>query len=122
MDAFRTKLKELQGKNQETVFEVIPGAGHHSKNKAVIKPKVIEELTNMKIKFEEKNAGSINVFIEGKQVDSDAKSTIVDKPEVSADDVVVNEPADTTGEKATEDTFYSRVCAMFCCCLPGNQK
>lgn len=65
--AFRAKVAELQSKQTggEIMLEVIPGAGHHSKNKAVIKPKIIEELTAMKVRFEEKNAGSINVYLGG---------------------------------------------------------
>ena len=65
MDAFTSKLKELQKKsaNEQMTFEVIPGAGHHSKNKAVIKPKIIEELQRRKLTFEEKNAGSILVYL-----------------------------------------------------------
>lgn len=64
LTAFREKMEVLQKSKEEIVFEVIPGAGHHSKNKAVIKPKIIEELTaNKAVSFEEKNAGSINVFI-----------------------------------------------------------
>ena len=66
LTAFREKMAVLQKSKDEIVFEVIPGAGNHSKNKAIIKPKIIEELVNNKsgnVTFEEKNAGSINVFI-----------------------------------------------------------
>ena len=64
LSAFRDRMKLLQSSKEEIEFEVIPGAGHHSKNKAVIKPKIIEELTNNKdVLFEERNAGSIRVFI-----------------------------------------------------------
>jgi hypothetical protein len=44
MDAFSAKLAELQkaAEKEDIVFEVIPGAGNHSKDKAIIKPKVIE--------------------------------------------------------------------------------
>ena len=47
------------------VLELIPGAGHHSKGGAVIKPKVIEELKRRKLDFSEKNAGTLLVTIEG---------------------------------------------------------
>ena len=65
LTAFREKMATLQKSNEEIVFEVIPGAGHHSENhKAIIKPKIIEELKNNKcVTFEEKNAGSLNVYI-----------------------------------------------------------
>lgn len=65
LNAFKERLNLLQMKNltNEIIFEVIPGAGNHSKNKAVIKPKVIEELQIRKLRFEEKNAGSLLVYI-----------------------------------------------------------
>ena len=51
LDAFRAKLTQLSNASspEEIIFEVIPGAGHHSKNKAVIKPKIIEELQRSKL-------------------------------------------------------------------------
>lgn len=91
LDAFRAKMAALQkaAESEDIVFEVIPGAGHHSKNKAVIKPKIIEELTNMKVKFEEKNAGSINVFL-GKGDSSQqnrAPASTKDSPPTKMEDV-----------------------------------
>ena len=59
-------------------FEVIPGAGHHSKGGAVIKPKVIEELTKRKLAFTEKNAGTLLVTIEGKAAPAEG-GTIYDE-------------------------------------------
>lgn len=50
----------------EVALELIPGAGHHSKAGAVIKPKVIEELNKRKLAFQEKNAGTLLVTIPGK--------------------------------------------------------
>jgi hypothetical protein len=77
VDAFRAKMKELQAKktSEDMIFEVIPGAGHHSKNKAVIKPKIIEELQSMKVPFEEKNAGSLNVTIKANSAAAPAPTT-----------------------------------------------
>lgn len=65
--AFRLKLSQLQAADSadEIIFEVIPGAGNHSKNKAIIKPKVIEELRAMNLYFEEKNAGTLLVYVNG---------------------------------------------------------
>ena len=62
---FRERLELLQKKNlnYEIIFEVITGAGNHSKNKAVIKPKVIEELQIRKLRYEEKNAGTLSVYL-----------------------------------------------------------
>jgi DNA-nicking Smr family endonuclease len=67
MTAFRTRLDKLIARNEMVVFEVIPGAGNHSKNKAIIKPKVIEELQTRKLRFEEKNAGTLLVYLNESQ-------------------------------------------------------
>mmetsp|Transcript_16011 Transcript_16011/g.16748 ORF Transcript_16011/g.16748 Transcript_16011/m.16748 type:complete len:219 (+) Transcript_16011:31-687(+) len=65
LNAFKERLNQLieNNKNNEIIFEVIPGAGNHSKNKAVIKPKVIEEIQLRKLRYEEKNAGTLLVYI-----------------------------------------------------------
>ena len=60
------RLDLLVKAGNAVTFECIPGAGHHSKAGAVIKPKVIEELTRRKLAFTEKNAGTLLVTIEGK--------------------------------------------------------
>lgn len=95
---------------EDIVFEVIPGAGHHSKNKAVIKPKIIEELTNMKVRFEEKNAGSINVFL-GKGSDAAVKTTPV-APTVADKDEARMEDIDITTDQG--DAPHN---AKFGCCI-----
>lgn len=65
LEAFRERIKQLQSAHRGQIeFELIPGAGHHSKGKAVIKPKVMEELTKMKLPFFEKNAGTLIVTME----------------------------------------------------------
>ena len=67
--AFKERVELLQKKSQtetngvECIFEVIPGAGHHSKGKAVIKPKIMEELDTMKLPYTHKNEGTLLVTI-----------------------------------------------------------
>jgi DNA-nicking Smr family endonuclease len=65
LTAFRSRLAKLQASQSgnDIVFEVVPGAGNHSKDEAIIKPKVIEELKGMGFSFEEKNAGTLLVTI-----------------------------------------------------------
>jgi len=58
-------LNLLTKAGNQVVLELIPGAGHHSKGAAVLKPKVIEELKRRKLDFSEKNAGTLLVTIEG---------------------------------------------------------
>ena len=65
MAATLKKLEELRLSKDDVVLELIPGAGHHSKDKAVIKPAVIEELKKQKLEFEEKNAGTLLVTVPG---------------------------------------------------------
>ena len=56
---------------------MIPGAGHHSKAGAVIKPKVIEELTRQNLTFHDKNVGTLLVTIEGKKVETESEGTTI---------------------------------------------
>lgn len=91
MSALSKKLSELQVANKGTIFfECIPGAGHHSSGHAIIKPKVIEELSKRKLPFEEKNAGTLMVTIESGTPDTNAVTT-VDTP---TDGVVGEEVVD----------------------------
>lgn len=114
MDAFRAKMAALQkaSEKEAIVFEVIPGAGHHSKNKAVIKPKIIDELTNMKVRFEEKNAGSINVFL-GKASDDQVKtSAATPATSAAAKDEAKMEDVDITTDQGDAPNT-----AKFGCCI-----
>jgi DNA-nicking Smr family endonuclease len=81
LSAFRDRLNKLQSSmDQDIVFEVIPGAGHHSKNKAVIKPKIIDELKKLNLPFEEKNAGTLLVTL---SASSSTKAKPTKYPETS---------------------------------------
>ena len=68
MEFFVMRLNELTSLNKEVIFEVIPGAGHHSAgHTAVIKPHVIDEIRKRGFKYEEKSGGDLLVWInEGK--------------------------------------------------------
>lgn len=92
LTAFRERLASLQTGNgsDEIVFEVIPGAGNHSKTKAIIKPKVIEELQALNLYFEEKNAGSLLVYVNN----GDGNTTTTTAPSSV-------ETQDTKAEKTT---------------------
>eukprot|EP00187_Rhodella_violacea_P009946 CAMPEP_0174889592 /NCGR_PEP_ID=MMETSP0167-20121228/4800_1 /TAXON_ID=38298 /ORGANISM="Rhodella maculata, Strain CCMP736" /LENGTH=362 /DNA_ID=CAMNT_0016127031 /DNA_START=68 /DNA_END=1156 /DNA_ORIENTATION=+ len=50
------RLDEVRGKGE---LEIIPGAGHHSENAALIKPKVEAMLKERYVRFHAKNAGTI---------------------------------------------------------------
>ena len=89
LTAFRDRLSQLQATNtddsDEIVFEVIPGAGNHSKNKAIIKPKIIEELQGLNLYFEEKNAGSLLVYVSSDAQSASASSSCTATSTLSTD-------------------------------------
>jgi DNA-nicking Smr family endonuclease len=119
MTAFQDRLQKLQNLNEDLVFEVIPGAGNHSKNKAIIKPKVIEEIQKRKLNFEEKNAGSLLVHLTASGGKANAAggekkagvSTASKQSESSR-------PAATTGSEETEPaTTQLPAGSSFGCCI-----
>lgn len=97
LDAFHARLQILEKGKKEVAFEVIPGAGHHSKDKAVLKPKLIEELNRLKLRFEEKNAGSLVVFVNDGSRQSSA-------PHIGTSD-------DKSNEKKS---FWQKIFCCFC--------
>jgi hypothetical protein len=57
-------LEKLLGKKKKGELELIPGAGNHSgSGGAVLKPAIIGVLQDKRMKFEEKNKGSIIVHL-----------------------------------------------------------
>lgn len=113
LTAFREKLIVLQKSKEEIVFEVIPGAGHHSKNKAVIKPKIIEELTaNKSVSFEEKNAGSIYVFI------NKGKGSSISPPRPVYKDISPPAPSPSNKRKSADsDDAVEKPPSKMCCII-----
>jgi hypothetical protein len=110
LDAFHAKMEHLKSSSgsEEIVFEVIPGAGNHSKDKAIIKPKIIEELSKDKsVRFEEKNAGSILVFIP-----PSGKSSAAAAPAKKA-----SAKAGDTQDVALEDVEQAPPPSRFVCCV-----
>jgi len=66
LELFEEHLSALQAKGKsERVLEVIPGAGHHSKGDAKLKPATIKKLKELKLEFVEHNAGSMYVNLDG---------------------------------------------------------
>lgn len=113
--AFHQRLELLQKKKneEEIIFEVIPGAGNHSKNKAVIKPKIIEELQVRKLRFEEKNAGTLLVFLPPTATgasSSRAASAPAKKSEVT-------QPSTTNEATTSTDAAGSSPGGVFGCCI-----
>lgn len=120
LNAFRERLNQLQNKklNEEIIFEVIPGAGNHSKNKAVIKPKVIEELQTRKLRFEEKNAGTLLVYLSpssgsSKSTPSASPAPNTNKNKSKSEESKVAETVQPS-ERPTETVPES---AKFGCCI-----
>jgi DNA-nicking Smr family endonuclease len=113
--AFHQRLELLQNKKsgEEVIFEVIPGAGNHSKNKAIIKPKIIEELQVRKLRFEEKNAGTLLVYLpptaSGGAPPKAAPAPATKKSEVT-------QPS-TTNEATTSTDAAGSSGGVFGCCI-----
>lgn len=58
------RLEKLLAKKAKGELELIPGAGHHSGSGGpVLKPAIVSVLRERKMKFEEKNQGSIIVHL-----------------------------------------------------------
>jgi DNA-nicking Smr family endonuclease len=113
--AFQDRLQKLQKLNEDIIFEVIPGAGNHSKNKAIIKPKVIEELQKRKLNFEEKNAGTLLVHLVGSGAKGEKKSTISAPEKKSSESS--SRPASAPEPVDTEPTTQTHQGSSFGCCI-----
>lgn len=111
LHAFHERLELLQHDTtnptmNEIIFEVIPGAGNHSKNKAIIKPKIIEELQKRKLNYEEKNAGTLLVHV-----------PIIKSGKSKSSEVKQASNTNSTGQTTDTTSPSSPSPSMFGCCI-----
>jgi DNA-nicking Smr family endonuclease len=113
--AFHQRLELLQKKksDEEVIFEVIPGAGNHSKNKAIIKPKIIEELQVRKLRFEEKNAGTLLVYLP--PASGGARPKAAAAPATKSSEV--SKPSATTAATTSTEEAGGSSSGVFGCCI-----
>jgi hypothetical protein len=100
--AFRERVELLKSRGESIVFEAIPGAGHHSKGKAIIKPKIIEETESMGLRFEEKNAGTILIYINEESSSTVEEVQVVEEGQTIEGGQVAEDAQVVEGEKTVD--------------------